>query len=346
MTHATLSSTLLTASALAALACNPTSAQPRATDDAAVPVRVAAVGRGPVSRPVRAAGTVAAKDERELSFKVGGLVAQVAVREGAEVRRGQVLASLDTTELAAGVRQAREAQGKARRDRDRARLLRSGGSIALSQAEDAETGAAVAEAGLAAAEFNLRHAVLLAPDDGWVDRRQVEPGEVVAAGKAVLRVSGRSRGFVVRAALPERDVLGLSLGDAALVRLDAQPAEALPGRVAEIARVAARGTGTFQVEVALDRPPRGLLSGLGAKVEIARAVPAAGTVPMAALQDGDGSRGAVYVVDGQRARRVPVSVAFLEGDRAVLAGGLEGVERVVAEGAALLADGAAVKVVQ
>jgi len=337
--------TLLAAAATAALGCHPTRAQPRAEDDGRVPVRVATVERGPVSRPVRAAGTVAAKDTRDLSFKVGGLVAEVRVREGAEVRRGQVLAALDPTELAAGVRQAREGLPKARRDRDRARLLRAGGAIALAQAEDAETGAAVAEAALAAAEFNLRHTVLSAPDDGWVDLRQVEPGEVVAPGKTVLRVSGRSRGFVVRAALPERDALGLEPGDPAQIRLDARPEEALAGRVTEMARAAARGTNTFQVELRLDRPPRGLLSGLGAKVEIARQVPAEGTVPLAALQDGDGARGAVYVIDGQRAHRIPVRVAFLQGDRAVLAGGLEGVERVVAEGAAQLADGAAVKLV-
>ncbi|HEX7489322.1 MAG TPA: efflux RND transporter periplasmic adaptor subunit, partial [Anaeromyxobacteraceae bacterium] len=204
----TLPLATLVAAAALAVACNPSHAQP-SSEDGAVPVRTAAVGRGPVSRPVRAAGTVAAKDERDLSFKVGGVVARVAVREGEEVRRGQVLAALDATELAAGVRQAREGATKARRDRDRARLLRAGGSIALAQAEDAETGAAVAEAALAAAEFNLRHAVLVAPDDGWVDRRLVEPGEVVATGRTVLRVSGRSHGFVVRAALPERDVLGL-----------------------------------------------------------------------------------------------------------------------------------------
>ncbi len=314
--------------------------------EAAVPVRTVAVERGPMARPVHAAGKVAAKDERELSFKVGGIVARVEARQGVEVRRGQVLAALDTTELEASVRQAREAAVKARRDRDRARRLREGGSIALAQAEDAETSANVAEAALRAAEFNLRNGVLVAPDDGWVDRRMVEPGETVSPGRPVLRVSGRSRGFVVRASLPERDVLGLSVGDRAVARLDARPEEALPCRLAEIARSPDLGTGTYQIELRVD-PARaaGLLSGLGAKLEIPRSVEAAGAVPLASLQEGDGERGAVYVVDGGRARRVPVRVAFLEGERAVLSSGVEGVERVVSDGAAHIADGAAVRVV-
>ncbi len=338
--------TTLAAFLALAAACSSGHAAPTEAAQAALPVRTIAVDRGPIARMVRAAGTVAAKDERELSFKVGGIVARVAARDGMEVRRGQLLAALDTTELTAGVQQAREAAAKARRDRDRARLLRAGGSIAIAQAEDAETGASVAEAALRAAEFDLRNAVLVAPDDGWVDRRMVEPGETVSPGKPVVRVSGRSLGFVVRASLPERDVLGLSVGDRALVHLDARPDEAIPCRVTEIAHSAARGTGTFQVEVRID-PARagGLLSGLGAKLEIARAIDAAGAVPLLALQEGDGDRGTVYVVDGERARRVPVRVAFLDGERAVLSSGVESVDRVVSEGAARLADGVAVRVI-
>jgi hypothetical protein len=90
----------------------------------------------------------------------------------------------------------------------------------------------------------------------------------------------------------------------------------------------------------------GLLSGLTAKVEIARTVEAAGSVPLAAVVDGDGEAGAVFTVERGVARRVPVRIAFLLEDRAVLAAGLDGVGRVVADGAARLADGALVRVVE
>ncbi|HET9553187.1 MAG TPA: efflux RND transporter periplasmic adaptor subunit, partial [Anaeromyxobacteraceae bacterium] len=180
---------------------------------------------------------------------------------------------------------------------------------------------------------------------GWIDRKLAEPGEVVAPGRPVLHLSGRGRGFVVRAALPDRDVLGLAPGAAATVTLDAAPARPLAGRVAEIARAAGRGTGTYQVEIAVDPAALGapLLSGLTAKIEIARRVPAAGAVPLAAVVDGDGEQGAVYAVEGDRARRVPVRIAFLQGDQAVLAGGVEGLDRVVTEGAPRLADGRRVR---
>lgn len=313
----------------------------------AIPVRLAPVEPGPIPHPIRAAGAVATKDGWDLAFKVGGLLARVEVREGERVARGQVLARLDPTELSAGVRQAREGLEKARRDAERVATLVAGDAAPRIAAEDTRTARAIAEAQLAAAEFNLRHATLVAPDDGWVDLRLVEPGEVVAPGRPVLRVSGVGGGFVVRAALADRDVLDLRVGTPATVTLDAAPGRPLAGRVTEIARSAARGTGTYQVEVALDAP-RGvaLLSGLTAKVEIARNVAAQGAVPLAAVVDGDGEDGSVFVVEQGVARRVPVRIALLSGDRAVLAEGIAGVREVVTDGAPRLTDGAIVQVTQ
>lgn len=321
--------------------CSPSAQAAPAREETSIPVRTAAVALGPVDRPVRAAGTVVSKDEWDLAFKVGGLLATVTVHEGQAVRRGQVLASLDPTELAAGVRQAREGLEKARRDAARMAQLAASEVAPRTAADDTRTAEALAEAQLTAAEFNLRHATLAAPDDGWVDRRLAEPGEVVAPGRPIVHLSGQGRGFVVRAALADRDVIGLRPGTPARVTLDASPDRALHGRVTEIARAAGRGTGTYQVEIALAAGDMaGLLSGLTAKVEIARTVPAAGAVPLVSVVDGDGERGAVFTVRDGAAHRVPVRIAFLDGERAVLSAGLDGVVRVVTDGAARLADGA------
>jgi RND family efflux transporter MFP subunit len=342
---------LALAAALASLAlgsaCSSSLAAPPAPPPAAVPVRSTPVARGALAVPVRASGTVHPKDERLLAFKVGGLVSRVRVQAGDRVRRGQVLAELDVTELAAGARQAREGLAKAERDAARARTLADQGALPRSAAEDAETGARVARAGADAADFNVRRALLTAQDDGWVEQRMSEPGEVVGPGQPILRVSGRGRGFVVRLGLPDRDVLGLRPGQPAAVTLDARPGVALAGAVSEIARSASRGTGTWDVEVRLlPRDTADLLGGLTAKVEIAREVQVPAAVPLAALVDADGSQGAVFAVDEGRARRVPVRIAALQGDQAILAGALPGVTRIVTDGAASLSDGAAVKVVE
>jgi len=335
------------AAALLASACASTSAAPAAPEAPTVPVRAAPVERGPLSAPIRAAGTVHPKDERALAFKVGGVVARVRVEAGDRVRRGQVLAELDATEVAAGAAEAREGLLKAERDRERALSLAAQDVAPRAAAEDAETAARVARAGLEAAEFNLRRAVLLAPDDGWVEERLVEPGEVVAPGRAVLRVSGRGRGFVVRAALADRDVWGLRPGRPARVEVDARPGAPLAGTVSEIARSASRATGTYEVEVQLDPvEARDLLGGLTAKVEIERELEVPASVPLSALVDADGARGAVFALEEGRAHRLPVHIASLQGERVVLAEPLPGVSRVITDGAAQLSDGAPVRLIR
>jgi len=336
----------LAASLLLASACASSRAAPAPEEGAPIPVRSEPVTRGRLPVPLRVAGTVHPKDERLLAFKVGGLVARIRVEEGDRVRRGQVLAELDATELSSGVRQAREGLAKAERDRDRARALAAQDVVARAVAEDAETATRIAQAGAEAAEFNLRRAVLTAPDDGWVEERMAEPGEVVAPGRPVLRVSGRGRGFVVRASLPDREVLGLRMGQPALVTVDATAGAPILGTISEIARSATRATGSYDVEVRLDPARSGdLLGGLSAKVEIARQVEVPAAVPLGALVEADGARGAVFVVEGGRARRVPVRIAFLQDERAVLADALPGVSGVVTDGASNLADGAPVRLV-
>lgn len=318
---------------------------PGATPPApAVAVSLADVGRGPVARPVRGTGVLRSKSEVDLSFKVGGVVAAVLVEEGATVKKGQLLARLDPTEVDVALRQAKDGQAKADRDLDRVRRLHASGALPVVELQNAETGASLARASVDAAGFNAQRAAIYAPDDGRIDRRSIEPGEVFAPGRPAFHVSGRSKGAVVRLGLTDRDVLRVREGDVAHVVLDARPELDLPAKVAQIATVASPGSGTFDVEVRLDALPEGLLSGLTAKVEIRHDEPVSAVVPIGALVDGHGDRASVFVPDGTRAKKVAVRVAFLLDDRAALTTGLETVPRVIEAGAAQLDDGSSIRI--
>jgi membrane fusion protein, multidrug efflux system len=312
-----------------------------------IAVRLAEALPGPVTRPIHGTGVVRLKSEADLSFKVGGVIAAVLVEEGAVVKKGQILARLDPTEVDAALRQAKDSQTKARRDLDRVRRLQTSGALPPAALEDAETGASLAGAQLSAAAFNAQRSVIVAPDDGRIDRRLAEAGEVAAPGRPLFHFSGRSRGAIVRLGLTDRDVLRVREGDPARVVLDAKPEAPLDAVLSQIATVASPGSGTFEVEVRLSQPDASLLSGLTAKVAIAHEEPAALVVPVSALVDGKGHDAAVFVVEDDRARRVPVKVAFLEGDRAALsAAAILPRARVVDAGANQLAEGTPVRVVE
>ncbi|HKP63256.1 MAG TPA: efflux RND transporter periplasmic adaptor subunit [Polyangiales bacterium] len=310
-----------------------------------IPVRLGQVAHGPLQRRVRASGTLQLKSEADLSFKVGGVVTRVAVDAGARVRKGQLLASVDPIEAQAAHSQALQAVLKAERDLARLERLHESGAVGPVDVQNLQTSLTLARAAADAAQFNLRQTNLIAPDDGVIDRRLVEVGEIATPGRPVFHLRGVSRGVIVRAALIDRDALELRRGDAARVTLDARPDMAFAAHVSHIASTASAATGTIEVELRLQADDAlELPSGLTVKVELQRSERAQVSVPLSALVDGEGSSAAVYVVEGDRAKRVPVQVSFLAEDRAALASGLEQVEQVVESGASRLEDGSRVRV--
>ena len=156
---------------------------------------------------MRAIGVVAAADEVRLAFKTGGMIRTINVEQGERVHRGQLLATLADDEVAAAVAQAQALADKAGRDLERGRALLTDEVATREQVEDLETARSVAAAGLRGALFNARHARIEAPAEGVVQRRLAEPDELVAAGQPVLVVGNTGSGWIVRAALSDRDVM-------------------------------------------------------------------------------------------------------------------------------------------
>jgi membrane fusion protein, multidrug efflux system len=313
------------------------------------PVRTATVTTGPAAPTISTDGIVASKDEMRLSFKVGGVIKAINVEEGQAVRAGQRLAEIELTEIDAQVAQARALAQKAERDLARGERLYADEVISLEQLQDLRTQAALQKAQLQGAEFNRGYSVITAPYDGVVLRKLSQEREQVPAGQPVLIVSGQRRGYVVRVGLADRDVVQLRLGDPAQIHMDAYPGRSINGSVAEIARAADPKSGLFPVEIRVDAAQLPLASGLVAKVQVHPSSARASTltyVPVAAIVEGDGNRASVYVIDGDRARRREVHVAFIEPAGVALSEGVRPGERVVTDGALYLQDNERIAIVQ
>jgi multidrug efflux system membrane fusion protein len=323
-------------------------AQPAAASAKPVAVRAVPVEWATHSQPLRTVGTLAGKMEVKLSFKSGGLVEKVMVEEGAAVRAGQPLAVLKLPEVNAAVTQTRHGYEKSRRDFERVKSLYDGNAATLEQLQDATTQLEVARAGLDSATFNEEHATIVAPTRGKILRRLVENDELVAPGAPVLLFRSSARGWVLRVAVTDRQVVKLALGDAASVTFNAFPGRAFNAQVSEIAEGATMGTGAYEVELSISAADAPLRSGLVGRAVI---TPSATTrhafIPLEALQEGDGDNATVYVPDsnGQHASRRSVTIAFIQGDRVAIAEGLEGVRTVVTDGAARLSPGSSLQVV-
>jgi RND family efflux transporter MFP subunit len=296
------------------------------------------------TRRVRAQGLLQARHTFDLSFKVGGVLKALTVERGSSVRRGQVLAVVDETELAAGETQAALALDKAERDLKRAEILFQSDSVAQGALDDARTQRGLADAALRAARFNLARRVITAPEDGWVDAKLADVGETMAPGRPVVRVSGTAGGWTVRVPLADRDAVRVHDGDEAVVTLDAWPERVFKGRVRLRLRTARPGTGTYEADIEVV-PEKGdtFLSGLPAKVRFSWTESDVAVVPAAALTRASQGSAVVFVVESGVVTATPVSIAFLSEEGVGVRGALRPGSVVVTEGASRLVDGASVR---
>ena len=312
------------------------------------PVRVQHASNGPAVPPIDTSGIVTTKHEMRLSFKMGGVVRRIYVQEGDVVKRGQRLAEIELTEVGAQVEQARQMADKAQRDLKRGENLYADQVISLEQLQDLRTQAAMAGAQYNSAQFNLGYSVITAPRDGKVLRKLAEERELVPAGSPVLVFGESGRGYVVRAALADREIVNVKLGDKGEIRMDAFPGQPMTGTIVEVSSAADERTGMFPIEVQFDSPPPRLVSGLVTRLRLAPTTeaPPLTYVPMSALVEGDGDRASVFVVDGNKAERRNVRVAFITADSIALESGLSSGEAVVTDGALFLENGEAVEIIR
>lgn len=319
--------------------------------DVAAPVRTVPVESVDVAREVRAVGVLAPRDEIRLAFKIGGMIDRITVEAGDRVQSGQPLAVLKRTEVDAAVAQAEEAVEKSRRDLERARKLQADEVATEEQVENLTTTYNVARSDLDAARFNARFARIDAPVDGVVLQRLSEESELVQGGQPVLVLGATGEGWVVRAALVDRDAVRVELGDTARVTFDAFPGREFAGTVSRVASSADPQTGTFEVEITVAPGGARFARGLVAKVALAIAEGAGleprAVVPLTAIVEANGPAATVYVVDPRDgvARRRQVTVGPIVGDRVVVIAGLEVGEQVATDGAAWLVDGKPVRLV-
>lgn len=344
---------LSVALASALFACGKQEKEPVTTPDtegAAIAVKLAPVHPVTWSKPIVSSGLISTDNESRLSFKVGGIVQKIYVKEGAPVAAGQVLAALDLTEIDAQVSQARNNVEKTKRDLDRVQRLYADSATTLEQKQNAQTAYDVAQQAARIAEFNRQYSTVRATVSGKVIRKFANEGEFVAPGTPVLQVNtAGAQDWIVKVGLPDAEWLRVAVGDPVNVQTDAWPGVVFAGEVRTLSEGADPFNGLYPVEVRVLPSAYKLASGMFARVAIQPAQQkTTWRIPIEAIVEGQGQDAFVFVIgaDGKHAKKVPIGVAFLQGDSAYIQRGLEAITHVVQEGAAFLTEYSSVTVVK
>lgn len=326
--------------------CGSADANTETTDSTATPVTVMQVRHSHTAATVSVPGLFTTDDETALSFLSGGIVRSVLVREGEPVKAGQLLATLEPTNIDAQVQQAQLGFEKAERDLQRAEALYKDSVISLETMQNARTGLGVAKEQLTAAQYGRRHTEIRASGSGFVLRKFVNEGQLVGAGSPVLMVNGAGKGaWLLKAGLSDKDWAQVHVGDSATVQADAFPSTPMKAVVSSKSMGADQRSGAFLVELRIVDPQPQLASGLYGKATIhTRGSSGAIAIPYEALLDGDENKGFVFVAgaDG-RAQKRAVTVQGITNTH-VLVSGLDTSERLIVKGGPYLTEGSAVSV--
>jgi membrane fusion protein, multidrug efflux system len=329
--------------------CNGETKAAAAIDDAIV-VKTQPVVTTGYTPQLNYSGSMASTSEARLSFKIGGIISKIYVKEGDAVTRGQLLATLDLTEINAQVQQASQGAEKAHRDAKRAQNLYNDTVATLEQLQNATTQQQVADEGLRIARFNQQYAQIRATENGTILRKLMNEGELASSGAAVFFVSGNAGSdWVIRFGVADKDWAVIKKGDKANVQLDAYPGKTFTGIITEIAQGADQLSGTYEVEVKVLPEGHRFAAGLFATIQLQPASQQHVTmVPIEAITEADEKTGYIYTLnaDQKTVTKRKVNIAFLQKDKAAISSGLENIGEVITDGVGYLTEKSIVKVVK
>jgi RND family efflux transporter MFP subunit len=350
--------------ALAIAGCHTKSADNEADPSespAKATVTLGRVTRSDISQTLTLTGTAAALPNQDVrvSALVSGRVLQMYVAEGDSVKAGQILAKLDDRSYDGQLKQAEAAEEQAKANLENARLslernqdLFKRGIAARKDFEDAQTQNDVAAAGVKQAEATLEIARLqvsrsqiVSPLSGQVVKRFVSVGEQVdgTAAEPVVEVANlRDVEFLGNA--PAMYLARLHPGEPVTVTAEALPGKNLTGHVIAISPAVDPATGLGVVRIRIPNPDGALRIGIFLSAQIpVETHTGALVVPAQAIYRDENGDPRVYVVSGDSATAVGVTLGIETKDSVELLSGVKEGDTIILTGGYGLGDKARIQ---
>jgi membrane fusion protein (multidrug efflux system) len=299
-----------------------------------------------------AIGTAAAVQGVTVSADLPGIVDRIAIESGRAVEAGAVLVQLDTKQEQAQLNAARAQLELARANLERAQGLRDQGIIAQADHDRILAEHKQAEAKVGEIQATIDRKTIRAPFSGILGIRQVNLGQYLQAGEAVVPLQSLHP-IYVNFAVPQQEVEHLREGGEVRVDLEGLAGNGLPARITAIDSVVDAATRNVQVQATLANQEARVRPGMFVRVHLdLGATSSVVTLPASAISyapygdsvfvvaDLEGPKGDKY----RGVRQQFVKVAGTRGDQVGVASGVEAGQTVVSSGAFKLRNGAAVRV--
>jgi RND family efflux transporter MFP subunit len=286
---------------------------------------------------------VAATGNVQVATRTSGLVRRVTVDVGHPVHRGQLLVEVEGNDVAAGLTAAEAEARLARRYHERIAALEKDGAATPQELDEAEARLATAEARVREARTQLGYVRLLAPMDGVITERHVDPGDLIVPGQPALSIA-TTGDLKVTAELPAEEAGRVEPGMTLSLVLPPGGIR-LPAQVRRVVPALEGRSRTFRVEASVETGgnPTPLLPGMYVRMELTQPGLETCWIPSDAVVR-QGQLTGVYVVENDTLRLRWVRLGETRSDAVELLAGLSGDSLLVRDPAPELADGSAARI--
>ncbi|MBQ6770233.1 MAG: efflux RND transporter periplasmic adaptor subunit [Bacteroidales bacterium] len=273
----------------------------------------------------------------DISFKYGGTLQTLNVEEGSHVRKGQVLARVNSPSMESSLRAAQATLEQAQDAYDRLKKVHDNGSLPEIKWREMVANLEKAQANYDLAQSMLADNTVTAPFEGTVTGLNVTTGESVTPLKPIMRIID-SDGLVVKISVPESEISKVQVGDEAQILIPALGDRRYEGTVVERSMTASLLTHSYPVKISVSQPDAELLPGMVGKVVLQSDINKGIIVPAnAILINNDGKF--VWVAEEGRATRRKISISGYSGNGVLIGEGLHSGDVVIVEGYQKVSEG-------
>lgn len=306
-------------------------------------VVVEPVGEGLVNDSLTAIGTGQAVRSVSVRTLVSGQIAQIPVRPGGKVERGDVLIRLDASEEELAVERARLTVNDARARVDRLRSLVASRAVSSVEVDQAQNALDATEVALKEAELDLSRRTVTAPIGGSLGILAVNAGDYVTSQSEIASIDDRSE-ILIEFFVPERFTSGMQVGKPVAATAISRPGETFEGRISEVDNRVDEASRTLRVRAQIANSDDTLRAGMSFEVSVGfegERWPAVD--PLAIQWDSTGSY--LWQITDGKASRVNVTIIQRNAETVLVKADLSIDDLVVTEGVQSVRPGSTVRVI-
>lgn len=309
-----------------------------------IPVEVMDVSRGTISAYYSNTASLEAVEEASVVSKVRGIVQEIRVEEGDQVRAGQVIAKIEDDQYRIEAERAKATMDRMYNDYQRNAELFEKELISAEVYENSRFEYESQKSAYELAQLNYQHTNIKSPISGVISERFIKVGNMIGTDQQVFQVTDFDPIQAV-IYIPEHERSKIRVGQRAELTADALPGTLFFGKVERISPIIDPTTGTFKATVYMDLGQEELRPGMFGRVKIVydtrentKMIPKAAIISEDEIQS-------VFVIKDSLAFRKVIRTGYVNGTNIEVIDGLEDGEIVVTTGQGSLADSTKVNIV-